>query len=236
MENLISIWATNFEQNLLDSVLPLLKFRQIIMKKLLTITSISLVALIGSALTAGAQTKIATVDMNKIFSAYYKTKDAEVRINEARTAAKKELDDRMESYKKNVDVINKLNEEMSKPELSKDAKEEKAKARDEKISDTKNLEREISEFKSSREKGLQEQALRMRAGIVEDITKLVQEKVKSENYDLVVDRSGMSLNQVPVLVFARESLDFSDEIIAQLNKDKPKTDSAPAADKSKKTK
>ena len=193
------------------------------MKKLLTITSISLVALIGSALTAGAQTKIATVDMNKIFSAYYKTKDAEVRINEAKNAAKKEFDDRMESYNANAKAINALNEALSKPELSKDAKAAKAKERDDKIADIKNQEREIGEFKASREKGLQDQALRMRAQIVEDITKLVQDKVKTEGYDLVLDRSGMSLNQVPVAVFARESLDFSDEIIAQLNKSKPES-------------
>jgi outer membrane protein len=205
------------------------------MKKLLTITSISLVAFIASAFTAGAQSKIATVDMNKIFSAYYKTKDAETRINEARTSAKKELDDRMETYKKNLDAINKLNEDINKPELSKEAKDEKSKARDEKIAETKNLEREITEFKQTREKQLQEQAVRMRNGIVDEITKLVQEKVKSENYDLVLDKSGSSLNGVPILIFARESLDFSDEIIAQLNKNKPAGDAAAApaaADKS----
>jgi len=202
------------------------------MKKLLTITSISLVALIASAFTAGAQTKIATVDMNKIFSAYYKTKDAETRINEARNSAKKELDDRMDTYKKNLETINKLNDEMNKPELSKDAKDEKAKARDEKIAETKNLEREITEFKTSREKQLQEQAVRMRNGIVDEITKLVQEKVKSENYDLVLDKSGSSLNGVPILIFSRDTLDFSDEIITQLNKNRSKDDAAPAADKS----
>ena len=202
------------------------------MKKLLTITSVSLVALFAFAFTAGAQTKIATVDMNKIFSAYYKTKDAETRINEARNSAKKELDDRMDTYKKNLDAINKLNEEMNKPELSKEAKDEKSKARDEKIAETKNLEREITEFKATREKQLQEQAVRMRNGIVDEITKLVQEKVKSENYDLVLDKSGSSLNGVPILIFSRDALDFSDEIIAQLNKNKPPGDSTPAADKS----
>jgi outer membrane protein len=43
---------------------------------------------------------LAVIDMNKAFSSYYKTKDAETRINEARTSAKKELDDRLEIYKK----------------------------------------------------------------------------------------------------------------------------------------
>ena len=39
----------------------------------------------------------ALVDMNKVFTAYFKTKDAEDKINDARAAAKKELDDRLET-------------------------------------------------------------------------------------------------------------------------------------------
>src|SRR5450432_2738805 len=103
------------------------------MKKLLTVTSILSATLFASGLTDQAQTKIGTVDMNKIFSSYYKTKDAETRINEARASAKRELDDRMDTYKKNVDGINKLNQDIENPALSKEAKDTKSKDRDDKI-------------------------------------------------------------------------------------------------------
>jgi outer membrane protein len=202
------------------------------MKKLAALSSIASVALLFSSVPADAQgIRIGTVDMNKIFSSYYKTKDAESRINEARAAAKKELDDRMENYKKNLDTINKLNQEINKPELSKDAKDDKSKSRDEKIAETKNLEREIGEFRTTREKQLQEQAVRMRNGIVDEITKLVQERVKTDQFDIVFDRSGSSLNGVPILVFAKDTLDFSEDIITSLNKNKPAggSASAPAA-------
>lgn len=189
------------------------------------IAAIGLMA--GTVGTASAQVKVATVDMNKIFSAYYKTKDAEARINDARAAAKKELDDRMDTHKTTLEEIKKLDEEINKPELSKDAKDEKGRVRDQKLSEFRNLEREINEFRSTREKQLQEQAVRMRNGIVEEITKIVQEKVKAENYDIVLDRSGNSLNGVPILVFAKPDIDFSEVIIDQLNKSKPQ-DAAPA--------
>jgi outer membrane protein len=159
--------------------------------------------------------------MNKIFSSYYKTKDAEARINEDRNSAKQDLDERMDTYKKNLDAITKLNEDIAKPELSAEAKTEKSKERDDLIQETKSLEREITEFRDTREKQLQEQAVRMRNGIVEEITKLVLDKVRSENYDLVMDRSGLSLNGVPILIFAKDGLDFSDDIITELNKNKP---------------
>jgi outer membrane protein len=178
----------------------------------------------GFASTSHAQVKIGTVDMNKIFSAYYKTKDAEARINEARNSAKQELDERMDTYKKDLDDINKLNDDINNAALSADAKSAKSKERDDKIQETKNLEQEITEFRTTREKQLQEQAVRMRNGIVDEITKLVLDRVKTDNYDLVMDRSGLSLNGVPILMYAKEGLDFSDDIITELNKNKPKDD------------
>jgi outer membrane protein len=196
------------------------------MKKSLSLPFVLAVTLFAFAFSAGAQVKIATVDMDKIFKSYYKTKDAEARINEARAAAKKELDDKMEIYKANLDEINKLNDQIQQPELSKEKKEEKAKARDGKISDTKNLEREITEFRTTREKQLQEQAVRMRNGIVDEINKLIQDKVKAESYDYVFDKSGTSLNGVPVVIFARDTFDFSDDIITALNKTRKDTGTA----------
>ena len=61
------------------------------------VTLLLLAACFFTASAASAQTvKIGTVDMKKVFESYYKTKDAEARINEARNSAKKELDDRMD--------------------------------------------------------------------------------------------------------------------------------------------
>src|SRR5436189_1490641 len=84
---------------------------------------------------AQSMVKVGTVDMKKIFESYYKTKDAETRINEARNAAKKELDERMEGYQKGVAEVGKLNEEINNPALGKEAKETKSKARDEKVTE-----------------------------------------------------------------------------------------------------
>ena len=132
------------------------------MKKLASLVAIILLSLFASVPSVHAQAKIGMVDMNKIFSSYSKTKDAESRINEARARAKRDLDDRMDTYKKTMDDINALNIEIDRPELSKQLKDEKMKSRDDKIAETKNLEREITEFRQQREKELQDQAVRMR--------------------------------------------------------------------------
>jgi hypothetical protein len=44
------------------------------------------------------------------------------------------------------------------------------------------------------------------------------DKVKTGNLDLVFDKSGNSLNGVPVLMYSRDSVDFTNDIITVLNK------------------
>jgi outer membrane protein len=187
------------------------------MKKFLSMALAFTLAFPVVAFAQGAL-KIGTVDMQRAFKECNKTKDAEAKINDAKNAAKKEYDDRAESYKKALDEINTLNKQLDAAALSADAKAQKAKERDDKIANIKNMEREINEFRQTRERQLQEQAMRMREGIVKEITDIVMEKVKANNMDLVFDRSGMSLNGVPVLMYSHDNVDFTSDIVAVLNK------------------
>jgi outer membrane protein len=162
--------------------------------------------------------KIGTVDMQRAFKEYNKTKDAEAKINDAKNAAKKEYDERAESYKKALDEINSLNKQLDAPALTAEAKTQKAKERDDKIANIKKMEREINDFSQTRDRQLQEQLMRMREGIVKEITDVVVEKVKTNNMDFVFDRSGVSLNGVPIVMYAPANVDFTNDIIAVLNK------------------
>ena len=186
------------------------------MKKLLFVTAIAAIALPAAGFAQSL--KIGTVDMNRAFKEYNKTKDAEKKINDAKDAAKKEYDDRADSYKKSLDEINKLNQQLDSPALAGDKKTQLAKERDEKIANIKNMEREINEFRQTRERQLQEQALRMREGIVKEITDIVTERVKANNLDLVLDKSGPSLNGVPLVMYSRDNWDFTNDVISTLNK------------------
>jgi outer membrane protein len=187
------------------------------MKKSLS-TILALALAFPIAALAQGTLKIGTVDMQRAFKEYNKTKEAEVKINDAKNAAKKEYDDRAESYKKALDEINNLNKQLESPALSADKKTQTAKERDDKIANIKNMEREISDFRQTRERQLQEQLMRVREGIVKEITDVVMEKVKTNNMDLVFDKSGMSINGVSFLLYSHDNIDFTNDIIAVLNK------------------
>ena len=191
------------------------------MKKFLLLTVAAALALPAASYAQGTL-KVGTVDMNRAFKEYNKTKDSEKKINEAKDAAKKEYDDRAENYKKALDEINKLNQQLDSPALSADKKTSMAKDRDDKIANIKNMEREINEFRQTRERQLQEQAMRMRENIVKEITDVIMERVKTSNYDLVLDKSGPSMNGVNIVLHSKDSFDFTTDIITALNK-KPVT-------------
>jgi len=191
------------------------------MKKFLLLTVAAALAFPAASYAQGTL-KVGTVDMNRAFKEYNKTKDSEKKINEAKDAAKKEYDDRAENYKKALDEINKLNQQLDSPALSADKKTSMAKDRDDKIANIKNMEREINEFRQTRERQLQEQAMRMRENIVKEITDVIMERVKTSNYDLVFDKSGPSMNGVNIVLHSKDSFDFTTDVITALNK-KPVT-------------
>jgi Skp family chaperone for outer membrane proteins len=187
---------------------------------ILTIAAVALgTALLGGS--AQADIKVGTIDMKQVFDTYYKTKDAEGKINEARTQAKKELDERLDSFNKAQEEAKKMNEEANKPELSAAAKADKSKLLNEKLQALGALQREIQEFQQTRERQLSEQSVRSRNSLVEEINKVIGDKVKAAGYDIVLDKSGQSLNAVGVVIFSRDSFDFTNDVVTELNKSKP---------------
>ena len=206
------------------------------MKKHLITTLLSFILSLAFAGTACAELKIGTVDMKKIFESYWKTKDAETTMSDTRSRLKRDLDERMEERKKLQDTIEKLNEEIKKPELAQATREKKAKERDDRIGEWQTMMRELQQYQAEKEKQLADQTLRIRNGIVEEILKVVNEKTQKENCDLVFDTSGNSINNVPVVISAKASYDYTKEVIETLNATRPKGSAEPAKPEEPKSK
>jgi len=180
--------------------------------------AVSLLVSLTLAPAAHAELNVGTVDMNRILKEYHKSKDAGAKLNDAKEAAKKEFDERVDAYKKGLEEINKLNAQLDAPALTAEAKAQKAKQRDEKIASLKNMEREIDEFRQTREQQLQQQAQHLQENLITEITAVVLEQAKAKNLDLVFDTSGASLNRFSPILFSKERADFTSDVIAALNK------------------
>jgi outer membrane protein len=191
---------------------------------MISITRISLLAalfVLGGAGFANAQVKFGTVDMNRVFSEYYKTKDAQDKYSAAEKTANDDLNGRVETLKASMKDISQLNTDIQKPDLAKDDAEAKKKDLQTKVAAARALDKEIADYRTSKQKGLQDQFLRMRKDIVDDIMKTVNDLVKAKGYDIVFDKSGLSAGAVPVILYSRDDLDFSQDVITTLNKNAP---------------
>jgi len=195
------------------------------MKNFIRTALLATLFLMGGASLANAQVKFGTVDMNRVFSEYYKTKDAQAKYADAEKAANDDLNGRVDTLKKSMQEISQINADLEKPDLLKADKDAKLKDRDAKVEAARTLDREIAEFRTAKQKSLQDQFLRMRKDIVDDIMKTVNDLVKSKGYDIIFDKSGLSAGAVPVVLYSRDDLDFSQEVINALNKTAPATKS-----------
>ena len=169
--------------------------------------------------SAQAQPKVGTVDVNRVLKEYSKMRDAEAKVKEATSAANREFDDRADTYKKAIEELNQLGTQLDAPGLSGDAKSAKTQERDEKLADVQELQREITDFRAQREEQLQQHALRLREGILQEITEAVTEYVRTKGVDLVLDKSATAeSSSFPVILFAGNTVDLTGDILAALEK------------------
>lgn len=194
-------------------------------------------ALLTASLTvaSAAELKFGVVDMSKAFSEFHKTKDAAEKFKGNVDKAQKEMNDRWAVYKNLMTDMQKLKKEASDPIMTGDARAKKAAEFEEKGKELRTLEQEIGEQQNRRSSQLKQEDVQIRRGIYDEILVVVRDKAKGEGYDFVFDKSGMSLSTVPVLIYYKDAVDITDQIVVELNKNAPatpaKTEEKPAADK-----
>jgi len=181
----------------------------------------------GFSASAQGTGKIVTVDLNKVFNDYYKTPVATAKLKDTVDSYKKEHDDMVANYKKQIDELNKLREEQDKTEYTPEVREQKRKAVAEKIAETQKLNRDIEEYDNGHQNILKEQTQRMRQTIVKEITDVIAKEARDQGYLFVLDKTGNTLNGVPAVVYAQDNTEITDDIVKILNKNQPKTTEAP---------
>jgi Skp family chaperone for outer membrane proteins len=189
----------------------------------------ALFALSGAA--SGQTLKVGTVDVQRALKSYYKFEQGNQELERSLKAAQSKFSDKVATRQSAITEIGKLNVEIDKPELSRDAKQTKSKLRDEKIADLKTLDSEIQTEEAKFRNELNTRKAALLKEMFGDVMKVVDEKVKNENYQLVLDKSagGVAIGS-PVILYANKDFDFTDEVIAILNKSKPKEEVAAKAE------
>lgn len=188
------------------------------MKNIRTIVlTISLFAFLS--VPAFGQTKIASVDMPKIFNGYWKTKQSQVLLESRKVELRKEIKDMADGLEKASADYKRLLDQANDQAISTDERDKRKQAATDSAKDLNSRKVAIEQFQRQAEAQLADQSQRMSGNLLGEIKKAINDKAKAGNYGLVVNSANSPSNEA--IVYVSGDNDLTSAVLAQLNAGAP---------------
>jgi len=180
------------------------------------------------AFSASAQSKVATVDMKKLFNGYYKTRMAQTALEKKKADLRKEIKDMADGLDKAKAEYKEDLDQADDQAISADERERRKGVATDKAKEVNDSQAAIEQFQRQAEAQLSEQSTRMSGNLVTDIQKAVADKAQAGGYAMVVNSSNPE-----AVVYANPDNDITEAVLAELNAGAPidvtkPADSSPA--------
>ncbi len=188
------------------------------MKTLLSrvVPGLLLVALAGSP--AWAQTRIATVDMRKLFDDYHKTKEAKTVLDAQKADMEKDHAKMVEDWKKLKEDYQTTLAGANDQAVSPDEREKRKKLAEDKLKQVKKSEEGLSDYERSAQSTYEDQIRRVHNKVIEEIRAVLEAKARAAGYTLVLDVAAIAANGIPVILYhSNNDNDLTQAILDQLN-------------------
>ena len=182
-------------------------------KKMLAVAT---VAACAATVGGAAELKIATVDLDKVFTAHPKTQAAEGELKKAEDAVQEEMDKIVAEGRALQEEVAKLREAAKNPLLTEEARLQKRDEAESKTTELQEFELRARRTQETKLKQMREKVLKSRQAIVDELMAAVNHFAEAGGYDLVLDKSGMTMNAVPMVAFSNPALDVTDKLIEYL--------------------
>ena len=193
-----------------------------LMKMLKTaILSVLLLSFLSVPVLAQSQTRIATVDMQKLFNDYWKKKTAQVALDNHKAELRKEITDLSDGLTKSQADYKTLVEAANDQTLSAAEREKNraaAKAKD--IGDSKDS---LERIQRQAEAQLADQSQRMSANLLQDLQKAISDQAKAKGFNLVLN------TRTETVAYAGTENDITADVLKQLNAGAPIDVTQPAS-------
>lgn len=181
------------------------------------------VILSATVLSATAQTKVASVDMKKLFNGYWKTKSAQTLLEKSKADLRKDLKDMADGLEKSQADYRQLLEQASDPAISSEEREKRKQASVAKSKEINTSKVALEQYQRQAESSLGEKSQRMSGNLVAEIQKAIADKAKAGGYSAVMNSAATE-----VVVFTDSSIDITEAVLKQLNAGAPIDVSQPA--------
>ena len=180
------------------------------------------------ALLAQPAFKLVVVDMAKVYDSHYKTEEANLKFRDAEQKATEQVEELNKQGQSMVDEYKELTEQSNNTVLTVEARNKAGAEAQKKMEDIQRKQGEVQNFRTNTQRSLQQRIKTHRDLLLEEITKIVNNLAKLRGATLVVDKSGPTLFGIPSVLYADPSYDMTEEVVLEVNKDRPAPVAKPA--------
>jgi outer membrane protein len=192
--------------------------------------SFVVIALLGALPFRAAEpaVRLAVVDLASLFNQHYKTAEHQAKLQADEEKAHAELGQMVKDGNALVEDYKKLVEQSNNPALSAEAKAKIQAEAQKKLEVIQGKQNELQTFRNNAAAALQQRMQTFRSLMVEEISKLAIDVAHRRGANVLFDKSGPSQFGVPNLLFADAAFDITEDVLKEINKDRPAGTTAPA--------
>ena len=168
---------------------------------------------------AAADIKIAVIDMRRVFQDYEKTKEVEKKLQEQSDMFREyslKLSSQIQALKKDFEKAR--DESQDNFALSEAERENRRLKAREIYEQLLVRQSELKNYNQSRAEQIRSVYEKQRNDILEEIRKVVQTRAVLLGYQLVLDRSGSTSNEISAVVYHMPQMDITQGVLDELNK------------------
>ena len=159
--------------------------------------------------TASAQVKVATLDLQKVFDGYWKTKQISDNLQGQGKEYEEQREKLVQQYQKLNEEFRVLREAIEDPAASELGKEKRTKEADAKLAEIRELEQSINDYDNTTRTQITETQNRMKKNIVREIRETVAGIARKDNYNMVLDIAALARTDTPIVLYHDGSADIT---------------------------
>lgn len=170
-----------------------------------------------TALAAPPPQRIATVDLEKIFREFYKSKIAEGAIKQQAEIYRGyllRLQEQIRILENELNVARDSAQNLALDDSTRDKAATTMRQKEQQITAKRT---EAEQYATDRNRKMREFELQKRREIIDEIRSEIKRRGVAEGYDFVLDLSGRTMNDVSPILYAAPGCDLTDEVLKTLN-------------------
>ncbi len=173
--------------------------------------------------------RILVVDMASLLDGHYKTQEQNAKLQTDGQKAQEEFDRLNQQGNALVDQYRELVEQVNNPTASDATKARVEAEAQKKMEEIQQKQAEIQAFQQNTQRALQGRIRTFRDLMFEEIGKIATDIARRRGGSLLLDKSGLSLIGISNVVYSDPALDITDEVMREINKDRPASAATPAS-------